>query len=130
MLADDERFELRRAREDQPYLLEATLKLPLKGSLFQNFPVVVQYFTDVQWDELKEGERLVLQSKEAFARGRVDIGGQKTLVGYAFKQGKKISVKLGWLGWTADDGEIRTNRFSPNARTPKKGDGRFSSGQR
>jgi peroxiredoxin len=116
-LADDERFELKRAEENNPYILEATLKVPSKGVLFQNFPVVVQYFKGVQWEELKEDERLIVQTKTAFARGHVDIDGHKTLVGYAFNpQSRKISVTNGWLGVDGDnDGEIESDRFSPES---------------
>lgn len=116
-LGEDERFELKRGEENNPYILEATLRIPLKGPLFQSFPIVVQYFKDIQWDELKEGERLILQTKEAFARGHVDIDGHKTLVGYAFNpQGKKISSTNGWLGVDGDgDGEIESDRFSPES---------------
>ena len=116
-LADDERFELKRAEENNPYILEATLKIPSKSVLFQNFPIVVQYFKGVQWEELKEDERLILQTKEAFARGHVDIDGHKTLVGYAFNpQSRKISVTNGWLGVDGDnDGEIESDRFSPES---------------
>lgn len=117
LLGDDERFELKRAEDDNPYVLETTLKVPLKGPLFQNFPVVVQYYKDVQWEELKEDERLVLQTKEAFARGRVDVNGNKTVVGYAFNsQSRKINPTNGWLGVDSDnDGEIESDRFSPES---------------
>jgi len=98
-LTDGERFPLTMTEEDNPYILQATLRLPIKGMIFQTFPVVVQYFKDVEWDELKEGERLLLQSKDAQARGRVDIAGRKTLVGYAFNaQSRKVSTTKGWLG--------------------------------
>jgi thiol-disulfide isomerase/thioredoxin len=115
--SDAERFDLQRAEENNPYILEVTLKMPLKGPLFQSFPVVVQYFKGVQWDELKEGERLLLQSKEAIARGRVDIDGHKTLVGYTFNpQSRKIGLTNGWLGVDGDnDGEIDSDRFSPES---------------
>lgn len=117
VLAEDERFELKPAEQNQPYILQATLNLPIKGPLFQSFPVVVQYFKGVEWDELKEGERLLLQSKEAIAQGHVDIDGHKTLVGYAFNpRSKKISVTSGWLGVDSDnDGEIESDRFSPES---------------
>lgn len=117
LLSEDERFELKRAEDNNPYILEATLKVPFKGPLFQNIPVVVQYFKGVQWDELKEGERLIQQTKGAFARGYVVIDGQKTLVGYAFNsQSRKISVTNGWLGVDGDnDGEIDSDRFSPES---------------
>ena len=116
--SDDERFELKPDEEgNNPYILEATLRVPSKGVLFQSFPVVVQYFKGVQWDELKEGERLILQTKEAIARGFVDIDGHKTRVGYAFNpQSRKISVTNGWLGVDGDnDGEIESDRFSPES---------------
>ena len=114
-LGEDERFELGRGEDDNPYILETVLKIPFKGPLFSNFPIVVRYFKGVQWEELKDDERLVLQSKEAFARGNVDIAGRKTAVGYAFNaQTKKITVTNGWLGVDGDgDGEIQSDRFSP-----------------
>src|SRR5229473_4714731 len=77
VLTEDERFELKPVDQNNSYILQAVLKLPFKGSLFQSFPIVVQYFKGVEWDELKQGERLVLQSKEAIARGQVDIEGHK-----------------------------------------------------
>jgi peroxiredoxin len=77
----------------------------------------VQFFKDVQWNELKEGENLLLQSKDAFAMGRVDIDGKKTLVEYGFNpQSKKISVSSGWLGVDGDgDNFIDLDHFSPEA---------------
>ncbi|HET6862693.1 MAG TPA: redoxin domain-containing protein, partial [Pyrinomonadaceae bacterium] len=69
------------------------------------------------WDELKEGETLLMQSREAFALGKVDISGKKTLVEYGFNpSSKKISVNNGWLGVDGDgDGFIDLDRFSPEA---------------
>jgi thiol-disulfide isomerase/thioredoxin len=116
-LGEDERFELKREQEDNPYILEATLKVPSKGILFQSFPIVVQYFKGVQWEELKDDERLIQQTKQAFAQGHVDIAGNKTMVGYAFNpQGRKVSLTTGWLGVDGDnDGEIDSDRFSPES---------------
>lgn len=117
VLTEDERFELKSGEENNPYILEATINLPMKGTLYQTFPIVIQYFKGVQWDELKEGDRLILQSKEAIAQGHVEIDGKKTLVGYAFNgQTKRISPSNGWLGVDGDgDGEIETDRFSPES---------------
>jgi thiol-disulfide isomerase/thioredoxin len=117
VMADSERFALKRGEDDNPYILQATLKIPLKGTLFQSYPVFVQYFKNVKWDELGEDERLLLQSKEAFATGQVDIQGRKTLVEYGFNpQSKKISVSNGWFGVDGDgDGKITIDRFSPEA---------------
>lgn len=117
MMTDAERFTLKRGEDDNPYILETTLKLPLKGTLFQTYPVFVQYFKNVRWDELGDDERLLLQSKEAFARGQVDIQGRKTLVQYGFNpRSKKISVSNGLFGVDTDgDGEIVVDRFSPES---------------
>jgi thiol-disulfide isomerase/thioredoxin len=117
VMADGERFALKRGEEDNPYVLQTTLKIPIKGTLFQSYPVFVQYFKNVKWDEMSEDERLVLQSKEAFATGQVDIQSRKTLVQYSFNpQSKKISVSNGWVGVDSDgDGKITIDRFSPEA---------------
>jgi thiol-disulfide isomerase/thioredoxin len=117
LMADGERFALKRGEDDNPYVLETTLKVPFKGTLFQSYPVFVQYFKNVKWDEVGEDERLLLQSKEAFATGRVEIQGRKTLVQYGFNpQSKKISVSNGWFGVDGDgDGKITIDRFSPEA---------------
>jgi thiol-disulfide isomerase/thioredoxin len=114
-LSDDERLELTREEEDNPYVLQAVIHVPLQGSLFSTFPVIVQYFKGVEWEDVKEDERLILQTNQAFAQGIVDIDGKKTLVSYAFNaQSKKISTGKGWLGIDGDgDGEIQSDRFSP-----------------
>jgi peroxiredoxin len=117
VLSESERIEMKPAEKDDPYLFEATLQLPLKGSVFQTFPIIVEYFKGVQWEDVKDDERVVLQTKEVFAHGRVDIGGEKALVGYAFDLvNKKIDVNSGWLGIDSDkDGEIDSDRFSPES---------------
>ncbi|MBD0327611.1 MAG: redoxin domain-containing protein [Pyrinomonadaceae bacterium] len=117
MMDDGERFTLKQGEDDHPYILEATLKLPIRSALFQSYPVFVQYYKDVQLDEMSKDERLVLQSKEAFARGQVDIQGRKTLVQYGFNpQSKKISVTNGSFGVDIDgDGKIVVDRFSPES---------------
>jgi thiol-disulfide isomerase/thioredoxin len=117
MMADNERFALKRGENDNPYILETMLKLPLKSALFQSYPVFVQYLRNIRWDEMNEGERMILQSKQALARGQVDIGGRKTLVQYGFNpQSKKISVNNGSFGVDGDgDGKILVDRFSPES---------------
>jgi peroxiredoxin len=116
-LSDDERLEMTRPEEDDPYVWQAVVHVPLQGSLFPTFPVIVEYFKGVQWEDLKEDERLILQTNQAFAQGYVDIDGKKTLVSYAFNpQSKKISASNGWLGIDGDgDGEIQSDRFSPES---------------
>jgi len=78
---------------------------------------MVRFLKGVEWEELKEGETLLLQSKQVFAKGTVDIGGQKTLVEYGFNaQTKKISTSNGWLGVDSDgDNVIDLDHFSPEA---------------
>lgn len=115
-MGDNERFPLERS-EESSYILQTTVQLPFKNPLFRSFPIVLQYYKGVQWDELKEGETLVMQTKEALARGKVEIEGKPTLVNYGFNpQSKKITVNNGWLGVDGDgDGEIDLDHFSPEA---------------
>jgi peroxiredoxin len=116
-LVETEKLELSREEDRNPYILQAKILLPFKNALFQTYPIVVKFLKDVEWDELKEGETLLLQSKDAFAKGTVDIQGQKTLVEYGFNpRSKKISVSNGWLGVDGDgDNYIDLDRFSPEA---------------
>ncbi|HEY0098945.1 MAG TPA: redoxin domain-containing protein, partial [Pyrinomonadaceae bacterium] len=117
LMSDNERFALTRGEDGSPYILEATLKLPLTGGLFNNFPLYVQYLRNVRWNEMAEDERMLLQSKTAYARGQVDVAGKKTLVQFGYKpQSKKISATNGWVGIDGDgDGQIDMDRFSPEA---------------
>lgn len=114
---DTERFPMEPEEYGSPYILQTTIQLPFKNALFKSYPIVVQYFKGVQWDELREGENLLLQSKQAYAKGTVEIEGKKTLVQYGFNpQSKKISVSNGWLGVDGDgDKYIDLDRFSPEA---------------
>jgi peroxiredoxin len=115
-MADSEKFPLVRD-EDARYILQTTIELPFKNTLFKSYPVLVQYWENVQWDELKEGETLLLQTKEAFAKGTVDLKGKPTLVEYGFNaQSKKVTLSNGWLGVDSDgDGQIDLDHFSPEA---------------
>ncbi len=118
VMSDAERFALTRGEDDSPYILEATLKLPLAANgLFTNFPLYVQYLRGVRWDAMAEDERMILQSKTAYARGQVDVAGKKTLVQFGYKpQSKKISATNGWVAVDGDgDGRIDMDRFSPEA---------------
>ncbi|HEY3136604.1 MAG TPA: TlpA disulfide reductase family protein [Blastocatellia bacterium] len=114
---ESERFALERADSENPYIWQATINEPLKEGLFQSFPLLVQYYRRVRMEEMKEGERLILESHSAFARGAVDILGKRTLVQYAFNpRSKKISPTNGKLGVDCDgDGEIDMDPFSAEA---------------
>jgi thiol-disulfide isomerase/thioredoxin len=112
-----ERFTLGREDIDNPYVIQTTLTLPLKGDTFRGYPVVVKHFREVRWDDMQEGERLVLQTKSAYARGYVDLAGRRTLVQYGYDpQARKVSPANGPLGVDGDgDGKIETDRFSPES---------------
>lgn len=116
MLSENERFTLTRS-DDNPHILSVTLKLPMKSALFDSYPIVIEYFKNVRWDNLQEGEQILLQSKTAYATGTVTIQDRPTLVQYAFNaKSKKISLTNGWLGIDSDgDGKVDMSRFSPEA---------------
>ena len=116
-MSDSEKFPFEHDAEGNPYIFQATIELPFKNALFKSYPIFVQYFKGVQWEEMKEGDTLLLQSKEAFAKGKVDLKGKPTLVEYGFNaQSKKITVSNGWLGVDSDgDGTIDLDHFSPEA---------------
>src|SRR5436190_9241698 len=58
LLADSEKFEMTRDEDDNPYIRQVTLQLPFKNPLFKTYPIFIQYYKDVRWDELKENDRL------------------------------------------------------------------------
>ncbi|HYU97890.1 MAG TPA: TlpA disulfide reductase family protein [Pyrinomonadaceae bacterium] len=116
-MADSEKFSLVHDEDGNPYIFQTTIELPFKNALFKSYPIFVQYYKDVQWDEMKEDEKLLLQSKEAFAKGKVDLKGKPTMVEYGFNaQSKKITLSNGWLGVDSDgDNTIDLDHFSPEA---------------
>lgn len=113
----NEKFDLSNSESDNPYIWETTVNIPLTGSFFQSFPIVIQYYKNIETDEMDKDDRLILQSTKAFARGYVDIRGKKTLVQYDYKpRNKKINPMNCALGVDGDgDGEIDMDRFSPEA---------------
>jgi thiol-disulfide isomerase/thioredoxin len=112
-----ERYPLKRGKEDNPYLLETTAQVTLKEGVFQSYPIFLRYFRTIKTDEMQEGERLIQQSTEAFARGLVEIAGKPTLVQYGYNpRTRKLSPTLGKVGIDCDgDGAIDLDRFSPEA---------------
>jgi peroxiredoxin len=114
-LGEKERFDLSEGEGGNPYLWEGTVAIPLGGGPFAAFPLHVRYLKNVRSDEMKEGDRLVLESRTAFARGVVDIQGQKTLVEYPYSaKAKRVDLRNGSFGVdTNGDGTIDRARFSP-----------------
>src|SRR5262245_12915978 len=78
---------------------------------------MLKYFRQINTDEMHEGERLVLQSSEAFARGFVEIDGKKTLVQYGYNvRTKKVTTTNDKMGIDCDgDGKNDLDGFSPEA---------------
>jgi thiol-disulfide isomerase/thioredoxin len=113
VMEEDERFGLKET--DNPYVWQTTVNEPLKEGTFKTFPVLVQYFKDVEMDEMKPGDRLILASKAAFAMGTVDIQGKKTLVQYDYNpRSRKVNPTKGKLGVDSNgDGVIDLDPFSP-----------------
>src|SRR5262249_37756068 len=88
-----EKIAPRNGESGNPYIWQTTVNVPLKEGLFQSFPIFVQYFKNVEMDEMGKDDRLILQSTKAFARGYVDIQGKKTLVQYDYSpRNKKINL--------------------------------------
>ena len=116
-LDEKERFPFSREDDDNPFIWQTTVNEPLKEGLFQKFPLFVQYLKKVRTEEMKEGDRLILESRGAFARGSVEIQGKKTLVQYDYNpRSRKINPTSGKLGVDCDaDGEIDMDAFSPEA---------------
>ena len=115
--ADDEKFVLRREKSDNPFLLITTVNVPIKDGVFTVCPIFVKYYRTYKTAKMTEGDRLVEQSTGLYARGTVDVKGQKIPVQYAYSfEDKKITPERGWLGVDGDgDGEIDMNNLSPEA---------------
>lgn len=123
VLTDSEKHRLKRGGDDEgdgddnPYVLSARVSLPLKDSMFETFPTKVTFFKNATWREMNDGERLIIQTKSAFAQGKVSINNRDVMVRYGFNPAsKRVSSANGWQGIDADgDGEILMDRLSPEA---------------
>jgi peroxiredoxin len=116
-LDDKERFPFSREEEDNPFIWQATIKQPLKEGLFQSFPLFVRYLKRVRAREMKEGDRLIIESRSAFARGSIEIKGRQTFVQYEYDvKSRKINSTRGMLGVDCDvDGNVDMDPLSPEA---------------
>lgn len=110
-----ELITMKRQYKDNPYLWQTTVELSFTGKFYQSYPVYIQYFRDYKYDSMSQNERLCRQSKDAFARGMVDINGSKTLVIYGYiPAANKVSLNFGLLGVDGDgDGEVYLDSLSP-----------------
>ena len=116
-ISDAEKFTFEKEKEDNPFLWNLTVDLPVRNSFFTVYPVFLRYFKNVRYGKMSDADRLLTQSTEAFARGSVDVKGKKVLVQYEYDFTKKnINPEDGWVGVDSNgDGEIDMDRFSPEA---------------
>lgn len=116
-ISDDEKFTLKKELENNPYLWNTTVNLPMKNSFFTDCPVFLRYFRNYTYGKMTDSDRLITQSTEAFVRGSINADGKNIPVQfeYSFKN-KKIDAENGWIGVDMDgDGEIDMNNLSPEA---------------
>lgn len=116
-LGDKESFAFSRETEDNPLIWQVTVKQPLNQEVFQSFPLLVRYLKRVRTGSMKEGDRLIIESRSVLARGLVEIQGKKTLVQYEYNaRSRKINLNAGKLGVDCNqDGEVEMEALSPEA---------------
>ena len=116
-LTDDEKYTLKRSKEDNPYLWETTAELKLSEGTFKTCPIFLRYFRSIREDKMTANDRLITQSTEVLARGVVDVAGKNVVVQYAYSVAKKkVDPRNGWLGVDSDgDGEVYMDELSPEA---------------
>lgn len=115
--AADEKFVLEQEEKDNPFLWKTMVKVPVKNNFFTSCAIFLRYFKTVKIEKMSARDRLITQSTEVFARGKVDVGGKKILAQYAYNfTDKKANPKIGWQGVDAnEDGEIDMDNLSPEA---------------
>jgi thiol-disulfide isomerase/thioredoxin len=118
----DEKFELKQEEKDDPYLWATTVNLPVANNFFTTCALFVRYYKSYRIDKMTPQERLLAQSTEVYARGRVDVGGRKVLVQYDYSfVEKSVDFQQGWQGMDGDEnGEIDMNKLSHEAAKASK----------
>jgi thiol-disulfide isomerase/thioredoxin len=88
--------------------------VPVKDDFFTHCEVFLRYFKNFRTDQMTDGDRLVTQSTEVFARGQIDVKGKKVLVQYAYSfKDKEITPEKGWLGVDGnEDGSVDMDPLS------------------
>jgi peroxiredoxin len=114
---ESEQIAFTQSPNDNRYLWNVTVNLPVKESFFTTCALFVRYFQHVKTEKMTDDDRLLTQSTEVLARGKVDVKGKKVVVQYAYDfSDKKVSAQNTWLGVDIDDdGEIDMNTLSPEA---------------
>ena len=121
-LGNNEKFTLKQQTTDNPYLWIATVNLPVKDNFFTACPLFLRYFRTYKTDKMTADDRLITQSTEVLARGKVAVNGKNILVQYAYSfEDKTINPQIGWLGTDGnEDGEIDMDSLSPEAARADK----------
>jgi thiol-disulfide isomerase/thioredoxin len=114
---ENEKIVFEQEEKDNSYLWKASVNLPVRDNFFTSSSVFLRFFKDFRTPKMTDGERLIQQSTEVFARGAVDVKGKKVLVQYAYSfENKKITPDKGWLGVDADEnGDVDMDSLSPEA---------------
>jgi thiol-disulfide isomerase/thioredoxin len=114
---ENEKIVFEQEEKDNSYLWKASVNLPVRDNFFTSSSVFLRFFKDFRTPKMTDGERLLQQSTEVFARGAVDVKGKKILVQYAYSfENKKITPDKGWLGVDADEnGDVDMDSLSPEA---------------
>lgn len=112
--SDNEKFTLEKEKPDNPYIWQANVIIPIKENFFSTLAISVRYFFTYKTDQMKDNERLMMQTTEVFANGTVDLKGKKFLTGFGFDfENKKISPQKGWQGIDSnEDGRVDMNLLS------------------
>ncbi|HLM00594.1 MAG TPA: TlpA disulfide reductase family protein, partial [Pyrinomonadaceae bacterium] len=112
--SDNEKFTFEQAKKDNPYLWNVTVNLPVKNNFFTACPLFLQYFKRVRMEKMSAQDRLLTQTTEVLARGRVEVKGKKILAQYAYSfEDKKITPQKGWLGVDGnEDGAVDMDELS------------------
>jgi len=102
---------------DFPTGFVAYLQLPIKNPFYSFMPVYIGYFRGSTSPKLKPTDRLIEQSVNAVANGRVDKHGKSVLFQYPFEPRiSVISTTEGLFGVDVNgDGKIRDEQFSPES---------------
>lgn len=116
-LSPDEKLTLKPSVDDNPYLWETTAELKMKEGFFKTCPIYIRYFKSVKTEKMTPTDRLLTQSTEVMARGRVEIKGKPVIFQYAFDADKnKIDPQSGYLGVDSDgNGEVDFGKMSPES---------------
>jgi peroxiredoxin len=116
-LSPDEKLTLKPSLDDNPYLWEITAELKMKEGFFKTCPIYIRYFKSVKTEKMTPTDRLITQSTEVMARGRVEVKGKPVIFQYAYDAEKnKVNPQSGYLGVDSDgNGVVDFGTMSPES---------------